>query len=392
MQEGKQKSLDEAMLETLGKAEEEAPTEGQAAPEEQQEAQAETQPEQEQAAQEGEPEAGEGASAEDKPAEEVQAKEGKQPTTTPAKDGKAAAQPAVKPQKAGTPLGWPPELIGEFYALSRPVKNQILKQQGEMARERATHQKTAKEYAEVSKRYNGLNAAMEPFLPSLKALDVVPEAAVGELIQAHHVLRHGSKVERARLVAGLVRNFDVDVASMASELNGEAQADGQQPTQAQPPQQRKLEEFRDPRLDAMLAGVQRVRQQREQQARAQKDAELQQHMLELQDFAASGEAPHFDEVLDEMEIVNAAAIRKGENLTVQQVYERACYLNPKVRNLMSGAENERKGQEAQRTQQLRTRQALSAASSVKTEPSAPAGAKKVSLDEAILGLASRYGR
>jgi hypothetical protein len=382
MPEAKSKSLDEAMLDTLGKAEEQANETGE------QETQEETAPEAEPEQPQEEQPAGEEAKEEGQP--EVAAKPAAKGGGRPAA-GKAATAEAAGKQapKAGTPLGWPPELHGEFYKLPRPVKNQILKQQGEIARERATYQKKAKEYAETAKRLNGFQAALDPFLPSLKALGVQPEAAIGELLQAHHVLRHGSKAERAQLVAGLVQNFEVDLGALASAIKGEAPAGEDTPRTAAPPP--RPEQFRDPRIDAMVANARRVKAEQERAKQRADEESKQQHLLELQQFAASGEAPYFDAVFPQMHAVQAAADETGEVLSLKEVYERACYLNPKVRTLLAEEETQRTATEAKRAQQARTAQAQRAASSVKTEPGAPAGARKGSLDEELQRLASRYG-
>ena len=402
MAEGKQKSLDEAMLETLGKATEEAPAEEQAVSEDAQEGQAENPSVDAQATGDTGEDARAAAATED--TAEDAAPVAKDSKSAPGKDAKKSHAAEAKPvPKSGMPPGWPRELYAEYATLPRGVKNHFLKREGEIARERATHQRTAKEYSEASKRLNGFQAALEPYLPNLKALGVAPEAAIQELFQAHHVLRTGSRAERADLVAGLAQNFDVapelfvaglvkrgvsvDVGALAAVLKGETPVESARPT---PPPQRKPEEFRDPRVDALIANGQRARQQREQRIKAQNEATHHQHIQELQEFAASGEAPHFDKVLKQMAAVSSAAAATGEELTVKETYERACYLNPEVRTLMAKEAEALKSQEAQRAQQARTKQAIGAASSVKTEPGAPSGARKKTVDEAIFDIAARF--
>ncbi len=370
----KKKTMDEALMDTLQNAE--------------QQENAEAQPEDSVAAEaapstgaEAEPKTTETVVEEGQDAAEAQTKDDDKPPAKeakPATDGKAA--PAPKPNKATIPRGWPVAMAGEWHNLPRQVKNEFLRREGELARERVNHSKVAKEHAEAAKVLNGFNAALEPYMPNLKAMGVAPDVAVKSLLQTEHVLRTGTQTVKSQVIATLMRDYGVSVGSLAAVLEGK-------PPEADPRPQPKPEEFRDARLDALMANARRAKQQRETASKAADDEAVRRHKAELIAFRDSGEAEFLEKVLPQMKAVNMAAAEAGEDISLQEMYERACYLNKEVRTVLE----QRKAEEAKHAQTSRTRQAIAAASSVKTEPGAPRGAVKKSLDDAMYEVIQRHG-
>lgn len=298
---------------------------------------------------------------------EAQPGAGKKPTQ--AKPGKAdtITQPPAQAAPSTTlkaPQSWPAKAREHWNKLPPEVQQVVDKRDREVVKALAAS-------ADSRRTVEALNATLEPFLPGLRALGVAPLPAINELLQTHHVLRSGTKDERAALVAGLIDTFDVDVPTLASVIKSRKEGQGEQPKP--PPQQQKAETFRDPEFAAFKASIQRAAQQKQAQ-------QFQAAKSEYEAFAASGEAEFLnDEIREDM--AELLKLPKNQGLSVQKLYEKACLLNDDVRPLYEQRKAAKAAATARASTQPRTR---AVSSSVRHEPTAPPnGARPTSRREQL---------
>jgi hypothetical protein len=245
-------------------------------------------------------------------------------------------------QEARAPNTWAPAVREEWAKLPRPVKDQILKREGDFARARQEHE-------QVRQGYERVQQALRPFVPHLQAAGIEPVAAMQDLFRVEYTLRSGTPAQKAETLATLIRAYGVDVEALASTLEGKPV-----------PQQAQGNQVRDPRVDQLMAQAQQSQAQRAQQVRAQAAQDYEQ-------FVATHEFAH--DVGPLMADLMEAARKRGKPLTTEQAYEKACLLDDNVRSVME----KRKAQTA--------RQAQHAAGSVKSQPSPPSGSRRPSMEE-----------
>lgn len=275
-----------------------------------------------------------------------QAQPANQPPATKVAAGVPAPGDQPQPQQASPPpRTWGAPAREQWAQVPREVKDQILKREGEVARER-------QELQHAKQGYQRFQEAMQPFMPHLQALGVPPEKAIRELFQMEYTLRAGTLAERTGLIVRLMDRGGVAPEALAAVLDG------------QPPPQAQGHQIKDPRVDVLLGQVQQLSQRRSSDATTSAAEELRA-------FEATG--PEFlDDVGDEMAEIITSARRRGKPITLQQAYERACQMHDDVRTVLE----QRRAEEARRAQSQKVQQARYAAGSVQSEPAPPASGKR----------------
>lgn len=288
------------------------------------------------------------------------------PTTPPPEVTQAAPNtgtptaPAAKPtaptgqqvpQAGNAPRSWAPAVREHWATLPREVKDAVLKREGEVAR-LVSESGQARQVAEAFER------TVSPYRAFLGA---EPMREVGNLLQTAVTLRTGTQEQKAAMVAQVVQAFGVDVAALDAALSGQ---------QPQPGSQQAPGQYRDPRLDALLSHLGQQKTQREQQTRQR----LQQ---ELDAFAAQAE--FYEDVRVRMGTLMEAALKEGRDMSLQEAYDTACYLDTGIRATLQ----KREAEKAAQTQSQQAQQARYAAGSVQSQPAPPAGSRKPSFDEAL---------
>jgi hypothetical protein len=154
-----------------------------------------------------------------------------------------------------------------------------------------------------------------------------------------------------------VKSYGVDIEHLAAALDGApAPATGRT---ARGPQQVQPQQFRDPRVDQMLA---------------QRDATLIANAkTKLEEFAKSHE--FFEDVREVMADIHAAQTKRGLKPTPEQLYTLACQAVPEVAAVLA-----KRGPSPQANSKESTQRARAASSSIKGQP-APV-AKKGQPDDA----------
>lgn len=287
----------------------------------------------------------------------------------PGKDGKASKTPGAKapPAQAApdagpkAPQSWPVAVREHWKALPPEVKAQVDKTEREVRR-------VLQETAGARKVAAELEKTLTPYKPFMRG---TPIQEIDGLFKTAALLRTGDDETRAAIAANILTNFRVPLKRLAEILGATGAPTGEGEETQPPPRaapQPQPQDLRDPRFDQFMGTLQ-------QRAQAAKEARKQRHLAELKSFAESGKAEFFYDVMPQMEIVQAAAQRDGEELSVEELYERACILNKSVRPLWEQrrAATHAAANASRASTQPRTRVA---SSSVRHEPTAPATGKR----------------
>ena len=293
------------------------------------------------------------------------------PAASPRPDGAAAprapaagAPPAGAPRAPATeaapalaaPASWKAGLREYWKTLPPDVQGEIHRREGEQV-ERMRENATMRYHSGRS------NQIVEPYRALMEAEGGEPLAAFHDYLRAATLLRTGAPNDRAQFVAALVHRYGVPLDALDAHLanvirNG---AGGQtplyqSPQAGMPPQQMQPQQFRDPRLDALIAYGEK---QTEGQIRN-----------EVSSFKADGKHEFFDDVRLTMADVMDAAAKRGIEMGLEDAYQRACMIEPEVRKVM-----ESRGMRMSASQAARTLAAARHASSSLSSGTAPQAAK-----------------
>ena len=266
------------------------------------------------------------------------------PATAGAAPAKPAAGAASAPADAAAvaelraPQSWKPLAREKWSSVPPEAQQEILRLDKEV-------RQTMQEAAPARKFAAEFQQTVAPFEGMIRAEGSNPLQAIGNLLQTAAALRTAPPTHKAQLVAGLIKTFGVPIEDLDSILAGEQAQGGRQQAQPQPQQ------FRDPRLDALLT-------QREHHIR-------QQVSTELAEFEKTHE--FFDDVRDDMADLVAMAHQRGVALTTEEAYNKAIRLHPELSKVLE----QREAAKAAANAQASTQRTRAAASSVKSQPAGP---------------------
>jgi hypothetical protein len=308
------------------------------------------------------------------------------PSAAPA-DGSAApggvpdpalAKEAVKPEGeqqrdpfAKAPQSWKPGAREVWAQLPADVRAEVHRREKETAR-------IVQETAQARQVTDYVSKLQQQFAPALQAEGVDALTASANLMNLASRLRFGTPVEKAQLAATIVRNYGVDVNALADALDRMPPGMGQihgQPFQ-QPQHQQQM--MTDPRVDQLLAQLQGLQQQRQEQV-------VQKAVEEVETFGSDKE--FFEDVREDMADLLEVAARRGIDLSLEQAYERACKMQPDIAKVLEAREAAKQAGNLQGS----TQRAKRAASSVRGTPSGVPSSNPADLRGAIEAAFEQVG-
>ena len=286
------------------------------------------------------------------------------------------AGPKSGPRQQGerAPASWRPDIREHWGSLPEPVRAEIQRRETEVAR-------TLQDTAEARKTAEAVMKTIEPYQAFVKAENSNPLQAIDNLMGTAARLRTGTAPELAQLVAGIVNQFGTGrfgngfIEMLDSALAGQ--------TPRQDPQQLAMEQVLNQRLapmQNMLTQFQQAQVQQQQQATQAAQSEVSTFL----DRAEFGE-----DVREDMADIIESYSRRGQGITLQDAYKKACLMNDTVRSVLT---QRVKAKGAQQTTQA-AQKARSAA--VQVSGAAPMGAlRQESTDvrtaiEAAIQMSSR---
>lgn len=273
-----------------------------------------------------------------------------------------------KPQGERAPQAWRPDVREHWASLPENVRSEIQRREVEV-------QRTLQESAEARKNYDAIMRTIQPYEAFIRAENSNPIQAIDNLMRTGAQLRVGTPAEKAQLVAGIVKQYGIDIEMLDSALAGQAPRVD--------PQQAAIEQVLNQRLapvQQMLTQFQQAQLAQQQQVTSAAQSEVAQ-FLDRAEFA--------EDVREDMADLMETAARRGQNLSLADAYKKACLMNDNVRAVI-----------AQRVQTQGAQQGTQAAqkarsAAVQVSGAAPVGALRQdptdvrSAIEAAIAMSSR---
>lgn len=272
------------------------------------------------------------------------------PVAAPAPSEMSQAQPYAK-----APGTWTPAAREHWASIPIEVRQEVMKREVEVSRALSATVNARKFSQEFEQ-------TIQPYMGFIAAEGSTPLQAVNYMMQTAALFRVGTAVQKANAVAGLIHQFGVPLEMLDSILAGQQVQENNPASLVQREVQRALQ--------PIMGQFQQRQQQQESQVGNQVDQELAT-------FAADPKNEFFEDVKHTMADVIDIAVRRGEQISLTQAYERATLLTEPVRRVI---ETRRNAQSAQRDTQL-AREAQNAAISV--QPSSQANVAEATPGDSV---------
>jgi hypothetical protein len=264
-------------------------------------------------------------------------------------------KPGPKQPGEKAPASWRPDIREHWGSLPEPVRAEIARREVEV-------QRTLQETSEARKTAESIDRVISPYMSFIKAEGSNPLQAIDNMMSTAAKLRTGTAPELATMMAQLINQFGTGRFGNAFIEQLDGALAGQAPQVD--PQQAAIEQV----LNQRLAPMQNMLTQFQQAQMYQQQQATQRAQDEVSQFLSASEFG--DDVREDMADLLEAAQRRGQSLTLQQAYDKACYLNDSVRSVMQQ-------RQAARGAQVQTQAAQRAKSAaVSVSGGAPLGALK----------------
>jgi hypothetical protein len=308
---------------------------------------------------------------------------------TAATDKSAGEQPAGdQPQQRDinrAPSTWKPAARAEYDKLSPAIKAEIHRREADFLNGQAQ----LRPDAELGSK---MREVIRPYEMMIQAEGGTPERAVADLMRTAAIFRVGSAEQKYQAIGQICRQFGVDLVAIGRAALAQSQGQ-QQPGQQQPGQQ--PQQFRDPRVDQMLAHQRQQEQQRVARETAETENTVTRWMNEM-DAEGNPKRPYLGDVINEMSALVPQIRQADPSLSHAQAldaaYDRAIWAHPEIRTLL--AQKQQADLEAKRRteNQTRVRDARRAGSvNVARRASTPSPGKPGSIEETIAATARDLG-
>lgn len=217
---------------------------------------------------------------------------------------KADAQESVK-----APLDWSPSQRESWSKVPRDIQDKILAREKDMA-------DAIEGTADARKTHEHLSKLATAFAPVMAAEGAnTPMEAIEGLFNTVAELRMGSPQQKAVKMASLISHYGVDIAALDSVLAGQTPEQGSN-TQLEQMLDQRMQPFND-----FMAN-----QQQNQQTQNQATQNIA--TANVAEFAKANE--FMNDVRQDMAYLVDLAAKNGQEITLQQAYDKACTLNPEI--------------------------------------------------------------
>lgn len=248
------------------------------------------------------------------PSDEPESPRSDEPQTE-ASDRVAKTEPAEAP-KEKAPASWSPKAREAWGKLPAEAQAEVMKREREV-------NKVLQETAGARNLATQLNATLAPFRDQMIASGVRnPLEAIGGLLATESRLRSGNHQEKALMVANIIKNYGVDIGELDNVLSGQGASSA-------PSGNSDIERLLEQRLAPMNSFIQQQQMQLQQQAMY----EEQQAAQSVQSFSAQAE--FINEVRMDMADLLDMAAKRGQAMTIEQAYTKACAIHPEVSSVMA---------------------------------------------------------
>ena len=215
------------------------------------------------------------------------------------------------------PGSWKPEARESWKDIPKSARAEIHR------RERELHDvmQRSSEYKDVAERFT---ATVTPFTHLMQAEGATdPFAAIEGLCRTTSALRFGTPREKAQRVAGLISHYGVDLEELDGLLAATISGDE--------PEQNKLDQL----LQERLAPVNEFMGRMQSNMDAYQDRTQQSYQDEITAFQNNPKNEFFNDVRNDVADLLELAAGRGQQLSLQEAYDKACLMSPEVSKVMS---------------------------------------------------------
>ena len=244
------------------------------------------------------------------------------------------------------PAGWKPTVREHWEGLPDEVKQEVMKREREID-DRLRETTQARQFAQA------IQQTLSPYQHFIKAEGSNPVQAIDNLMGTAAALRTGNADQVADLVTQITNQFginrfgkDMFIQKLDQKLSGS------QP----PPESPEIAALKQ-QYEQELAPLKQMQQQMQQQQTYFQQQEQQATQAELQKFAAQAE--FLNDVRTDMADLIDLAAQKGQELSLQEAYDRACWAHPEIRNVLTRRQQSEQAQQVNETAQRAKRAAVS---------------------------------
>ena len=244
------------------------------------------------------------------------------------------------------PAGWKPTVREHWEGLPDEVKQEVMKREREID-DRLRETTQARQFAQA------IQQTLSPYQHFIKAEGSNPVQAIDNLMGTAAALRTGNADQVADLVTQITNQFginrfgkDMFIQKLDQKLSGS------QP----PPESPEIAALKQ-QYEQELAPLKQMQQHMQQQQTYFQQQEQQATQAELQKFAAQAE--FLNDVRTDMADLIDLAAQKGQELSLQEAYDRACWAHPEIRNVLTRRQQSEQAQQVNETAQRAKRAAVS---------------------------------
>jgi hypothetical protein len=253
--------------------------------------------------------------------EKEEAQEPQNVDTSPGTADQAAAATDEKPGAVDVkaPQSWSPKLREEFGKLSPGVQAQINKRETEMST-------FLNEGAESRKFGDKMGQALQPYQAVMSAHGTNdPVQAVQGLMETATMLQMGSPQQKAQKLADMVQHYGIDINMLDGALSGQPQTN---------PQQSQMEQMLEQKLAPMTQFMNTVQQN-------QTNSQQQVHQNAQTEVGTFEQTAEFiGDVRNDMADMLDMAAQRGQTMSLQEAYDKACAINPEISAVITQRAND----------------------------------------------------
>jgi hypothetical protein len=190
----------------------------------------------------------------------------------------------------------------------------------------------AQKYAHDARRAQAMDKVMQPY-SQLMQMNGGPQNILPGLLQTGAALQTGNEVERARTVASLISQFQVNPAQVAGFLKGE---------NPEPSQNDQIQQMINKQMAPVHQQLQQY-QQRDEQMRQQGQEQIKG---KIREFAQANE--FYGDLSETMADIMDIAARNGREMGLQEAYDAAAWQHPEIRKVMLARQSQGQVQQRKR--------------------------------------------
>lgn len=192
----------------------------------------------------------------------------------------------------------------------------------EIAKREADFANGIKQYAEQAKRADGMDRALAPYSQYFAMNGGIGQVLPG-LLQTGSVLQMGSVQQKAEAVAGIIKQFGVDIRTLDNLIVGKA-----------PPPEIQQQAQMDALLNQRLGPLQQQLAQYQQRDQQQQQQQQEAIVSEVDAFAADAKNEFYNDVRGDMADLMDMAVNRGQKMSLKEAYDKACAMHPTINKML----------------------------------------------------------